>query len=136
MNGYGREIVQYLQKGARRAVHGDQVLERLSARLQERVGRGYSVTNLKYFRVFYQIYADREPAIRHEARDELPGGAAKSHGRPGCVALIRRSAPRSTSIARLARTPEPCSRCVTAIAKQGTRDAYQPLARSSYWQGV
>lgn len=39
------------------------MLEALSARLQERVGRGYSVRNLRYFRSFYQAYIDREPSI-------------------------------------------------------------------------
>lgn len=62
---------QFFQQGAARAEYGDQLLEVLSSRLQTRVGRGYSVTNLKYFRLFYQAYADREPKIRHEARDVL-----------------------------------------------------------------
>ena len=71
----GRELVEYFQAGAARADYGNQLLEVLSARLQAKVGRGYSVTNLKYFRLFYQTYAERIPEIRHEARDELPGGA-------------------------------------------------------------
>jgi hypothetical protein len=53
----GREIVEFVQRGAKRAEYGEQVLEALSARLQERVGRGYSVRNLRYFRSFYQAYA-------------------------------------------------------------------------------
>jgi hypothetical protein len=60
----GREIVQFVQGGAKRAEYGEQMLEALSARLQERVGRGYSVRNLRYFRSFYQAYADRKPSIR------------------------------------------------------------------------
>jgi predicted nuclease of restriction endonuclease-like (RecB) superfamily len=60
----GREIVQFVQGGAKRAEYGERMLEALSARLQERVGRGYSVRNLRYFRSFYQAYADREPLIR------------------------------------------------------------------------
>jgi len=60
----GREIVQFVQGGTKRAEYGEQVLEALSERLQERVGRGYSVRNLRYFRSFYQAYVDREPSIR------------------------------------------------------------------------
>jgi predicted nuclease of restriction endonuclease-like (RecB) superfamily len=60
----GREIVEFVQRGAQRAEYGEQVLEVLSGRLQERVGRGYSVRNLRYFRSFYQVYANREPLIR------------------------------------------------------------------------
>lgn len=67
----GREIVEHLQAGARRAEYGNQLLESLSERLNQRFGRGYSVTNLKYFRLFYQAFADREPKIRHGARDEF-----------------------------------------------------------------
>ena len=62
----GREIVHFVQGGAKRAEYGEQTLEALSSRLQERVGRGYSVRNLRYFRSFYQAYADREPSI-HDA---------------------------------------------------------------------
>ena len=70
----GREIVQELQGGEERAEYGQQVLENLSARLTERYGKGYSVTNLKYFRLFFQAYPGRMNAIRHPAGDELAAG--------------------------------------------------------------
>lgn len=75
----GREIVEYLQKGAARADYGDQVLDVLSVQLGQRFGRGYSVTNLRYFRLFYQLYAEREPKIHHTPCDELVGRAKKHH---------------------------------------------------------
>lgn len=68
----GREIVQALQWGEQRAGYGRQLLSELSASLTRRYGRGFSATNLKYFRLFFQAYADRQPEIRHEPRDELP----------------------------------------------------------------
>jgi predicted nuclease of restriction endonuclease-like (RecB) superfamily len=71
----GREIVQALQGGQDRADYGAALLEGLSKGLQKRYGRGFSVTNLRYFRLFYQAYINRQPEIRHEARDELGGGA-------------------------------------------------------------
>jgi predicted nuclease of restriction endonuclease-like (RecB) superfamily len=71
----GREIVQALQGGQERADYGAALLEGLSKGLQKRYGRGFSVTNLRYFRLFYQVYINRQPEIRHEARDELGGGA-------------------------------------------------------------
>lgn len=67
----GREIVEHLQAGAPRAEYGDELLESLSEGLSQRFGRGYSVTNLKYFRLFYQAYANRQPKIRHAPRDEF-----------------------------------------------------------------
>jgi hypothetical protein len=75
----GREIVEFVQRGAKRAEYGEQVLEVLSARLQERVGRGYSVRNLRYFRSFYQAYADREPLIR-DSRGEFGTGLVPNSG--------------------------------------------------------
>ncbi len=67
----GREIVTALQGGEERADYGGKVLEELSAALTRHYGRGFSVTNLKYFRLFYQTYAERRAEIRHESRDEL-----------------------------------------------------------------
>lgn len=66
----GREIVQGLQGGTERAEYGRQIIESLSARLTERYGNGFSVTNLKYFRLFYQAYPDRLAGIRHPSGDE------------------------------------------------------------------
>src|SRR5690554_2472151 len=67
----GREIVEAVQGGEERAEYGKQVLESLSARLTERYGKGFSVTNLKYFRIFYQAYPDRLAGIRHPTGYEL-----------------------------------------------------------------
>ena len=60
----GREIVQELQQGQGRAEYGKQIIEDLSARLKSCFGRGFSTTNLRYFRTFYTVYTDRLPEIR------------------------------------------------------------------------
>lgn len=70
----GREIVQALQGGEERADYGQALLSGLSQALTQRYGKGFSVSNLRYFRLFYQAYANRRPEIRHEARDELGTG--------------------------------------------------------------
>ncbi len=77
----GREIVQVVQAGDARAEYGQGVLEALSTRLHRRYGKGFSVTNLRYFRLFYQVYTNRVPEIRHKARDESASAArpAKKH---------------------------------------------------------
>lgn len=67
----GREIVQALQGGELRADYGATLLDSLSQSLTKHYGRGFSVTNLKYFRLFYQVYASRRPEIRHEPSDEF-----------------------------------------------------------------
>lgn len=67
----GREIVQELQAGEERAAYGKQVVRELSRRLGEGYGRGFSLTNLQYFRTFYLTYASRVPEIHHIRCGEL-----------------------------------------------------------------
>ncbi len=67
----GREIVHALQGGEQRADYGSALLESVSRALTAQYGRGFSVTNLKYFRLFYQTYASRQPEISHEPRDQF-----------------------------------------------------------------
>ena len=55
----GREIVEEFQRGEERAEYGKKLVEALSASLTERYGKGFSVTNLWYFRQFYLAFADR-----------------------------------------------------------------------------
>ncbi|MBE4598644.1 DUF1016 N-terminal domain-containing protein [Vibrio navarrensis] len=57
----GREIVLQLQQGQQRAEYGKQVIEALSARLNRNYGKGFSATNLWYFRQFYLTYPNRIP---------------------------------------------------------------------------
>ena len=67
----GREIVLEIQGGKERAEYGKQLIEQLSLQLTQKYGRGFSTTNLRYFRTFYTVYADRDPEIRHIAGGEL-----------------------------------------------------------------
>jgi predicted nuclease of restriction endonuclease-like (RecB) superfamily len=67
----GREIVVALQGGEERAEYGERLLGDLSEQLTKRYGRGFSVTNLRYFRLFYQVFSDRAPEIHHSSSDEL-----------------------------------------------------------------
>lgn len=67
----GREIVQALQGGGERASYGQGLLEGLSNELTQRFGRGFSATNLKNCRLFYQAYQNHQPEIRQMASDEL-----------------------------------------------------------------
>jgi hypothetical protein len=64
-----------LQGGEERAEYGERLLGDLSEQLTKRYGRGFSVTNLRYFRlfyqVFYQVFSDRAPEIHHSSSDEL-----------------------------------------------------------------
>ena len=52
----GREIVEVEQAGAKRAGYGDEVIDRLAARLVGRIGRGFGPRTLRRLRLFYQTY--------------------------------------------------------------------------------
>lgn len=62
----GRMIVEYEQQGRMRAVYGDTLIKRLSYDMTIRFGRGFSETNLKMMRLFYQSFP-----IRQTASDEF-----------------------------------------------------------------
>jgi len=68
----GREIVQALQGGDERAEYGKEVVKKLSVRLTGKYGKGFSTTNLWYFRQFYAVFSDRCPEILHKPCGEFP----------------------------------------------------------------
>jgi predicted nuclease of restriction endonuclease-like (RecB) superfamily len=80
----GREIVQEIQGGDERAEYGKQVIEQLSAKLTHRYGRGFSTTNVRYFRTFYTAYSDRIPEIRHIGCGESKA-SGKCHTQSGVL---------------------------------------------------
>ena len=75
----GRLIVEEEQSGLQRAAYGKYLIPELSNYLTERMGRGYSVTNLKQMRKFYQVYA--EDQIGQTLSDQLQNLPAVSTGR-------------------------------------------------------
>lgn len=56
--GVGQYIVEFEQEGNTRAAYGKGVLKRLSERLTEKYGPGWSYTNLTQFRAFYLTYSN------------------------------------------------------------------------------
>ncbi|OGS21407.1 MAG: hypothetical protein A2252_05495 [Elusimicrobia bacterium RIFOXYA2_FULL_39_19] len=67
----GREIVREIQGGEERAKYGEKVIEQLSAQLKGKYGRGFSISNIRYFRTFYTVYSDRKPEIHQIGSGEL-----------------------------------------------------------------
>lgn len=69
----GREIVEEEQRGRSKAGYGERLLADLSSMLMQEFGRGFSVTNLQWFRQFYVEYPDLLK-IHHSLR----GGSAST----------------------------------------------------------
>ncbi len=55
----GREIVEEVQKGEKRADYGKKNVANLSKQLSNKYGKGFSISNLKYFRQFFIAFQDR-----------------------------------------------------------------------------
>jgi predicted nuclease of restriction endonuclease-like (RecB) superfamily len=68
----GRRIVDYEQKGNRRAEYGERILKELSHRLTEELGRGFSKSNLEYMRRFYLEYSENLHQITQTLSGQLP----------------------------------------------------------------
>jgi hypothetical protein len=106
----GREIVQEIQGGKKRADYGKQVLADLSRQLKERYGEGFSETNLKSFRVFYLAYSDRIVPIRHplgaeftESPSSLPKG--RTLGDPLAALSLSAAIPRPAGVESVSTPP-------------------------------
>lgn len=76
----GRIIVEQQQGGQERAEYGAHVIERLSERLTQEFGRGFSVDNLLLMHQFYKTYqGDPIPETLFRESEKLP---TTSTGRP------------------------------------------------------
>lgn len=62
----GKRIVEEEQAGAKKAGYGDNLLDELEELLTNEYGKGFSATNLRYFRQFYLTFP-----IHHAVSDEL-----------------------------------------------------------------
>ncbi len=93
----GREIVQAIQGGDERAEYGKQIIKELSVKLNDKYGRGFSTSNLWYFRQFYIVYSNREPKIRHKVCGKL-GSGEKLHKACGVLDDMSLAVEKSDSI--------------------------------------
>lgn len=66
----GKQIVEAEQGGKSRAAYGEQLLQLVSTSLSSEYGSGFSLSAIKYMRLFHLGYPDLIP-IRHAVRDEF-----------------------------------------------------------------
>lgn len=65
----GRLIVEEEQRGKARAGYGKYLIKELAERLTKEFGKGFTLSNIKYFRQFYLSFS-----IGHAVRGQLPDG--------------------------------------------------------------
>jgi predicted nuclease of restriction endonuclease-like (RecB) superfamily len=65
----GKRIVEEEQQGEKRAAYGEMIVKELSKVLTDEFGRGFSVSNIKYFRQFYLTFPDGQKG--HALRGQL-----------------------------------------------------------------
>ena len=68
--GVGQYIVEFEQEGSARAEYGKGVLKRLSARLTEKFGDGWSYANLRSMRQFYMVYSKMPTGGQQNQNDD------------------------------------------------------------------
>lgn len=131
----GRRIVEFEQHGERRAEYGAEFIERLSADLTRRFGRGFSRPNLQRFREFYLHFPLKEigstlssqstpappPHIRSTVSSESSGRA-----RPTASALAAAGSGSSTLRSIAIALPLPWSHYVRLLSVK------TPTARGFY----
>lgn len=71
--GVGQYIVEFEQGGKARAAYGKGVLIRLSARLKEKYGKGWSVETLTKCRKFYMVFSISSP-LETKSKKIVPTG--------------------------------------------------------------
>lgn len=76
--GVGQYIVEFEQGGKVRAAYGKEVLKRLSARLTEKYGKGWSEDNLENCRKLFLNYSITEPAVRKLNQETISEPAVRN----------------------------------------------------------
>ena len=65
----GKRIVEEEQEGSKKASYGEYLLLELAEKLTKDFGKGFSLTNLKYVRQFYQYFSGH--SISHSLSDQM-----------------------------------------------------------------
>ena len=73
----GRRIVEYEQKGEKRAEYGEALLKKISDDLSPRFGKGFTERNLEHMRQFYFAYPEISHTVRAKFAEE--SSIIKSH---------------------------------------------------------
>lgn len=86
--GVGQYIVEFEQGGETRAAYGKSVLKRLSARLTERYGNGWSVDTLEKSRKFFIEYSNSATLLRNLNEHKISATVSRKLDAPEIVNTV------------------------------------------------
>lgn len=75
----GKYIIEFEQKGKKRADYGSELLVKLSSDLKKRFGKGFSRSNLQLMRIFYEKYPQFGIIDKSQIRQTSTGILSLSH---------------------------------------------------------
>ena len=136
----GQQIVEAEQGGAKRAAYGKALLESLSGRLLAEYGDGFSVSALKYMRLFYLGYPELL-ANRHALRDQSSVDVERASDDGGAGPAIRHALRDESGQAADAWHPGQLNvglswthyRALLKVERREVRDFYEVEASRSGW---
>ena len=128
----GRRIVEFEQGGTTRATYGEELLERLSADLGKRYGRGFSRQNLQQMRQFYLFYLPDQIRQTPSGKSENPSASAKCRTVSG---ILQTASAQFDPAALAACFPLPWSAYVRllGVKNEFARKFYEAEALRSGW---
>ena len=130
----GREIVNEIQQGKERAKYGKLVIEKLSNMLTEKYSRGFSTTNLRYFRNFFTAYSKRLPKICHIGSGEF-SNKGKSHIQSGVLQDILFSTTNNdTELGFSSELGWSHYRCLMRVENRSERLFYEIESEKEHWE--
>jgi predicted nuclease of restriction endonuclease-like (RecB) superfamily len=124
----GRLIVEHEQGGAKRAAYGEAVLDDLSRRLTTDFGRGFDPSNLRYMRLFFQKFPNRD-AVRHT----LPSAGIRDALRHEVKPAEEQNATRSTAPALRTELSWTHYRLLLGVEDDRAREWYMHEAADQHW---
>lgn len=121
----GRYIVEFEQEGRERADYGGRLVERLSADLSARYGRGFSLRNLWQMRAFYLAWP-LAPAARGESiSGRIPQTASAESVLEG-VAMISSAESAQEDIVKILSTEPRIGRILQTLSAECVLEAVAP----------
>lgn len=133
----GREIVEEVQEGEKRAEYGKQVIEKLSEQLTDKFGKGFSAPTLWNFRQFYQTYSQREPTIlSRSGRESTPTPEVHNTVSQEILSLTGRELTVAASIAFNSSLSWSHYRALMRVSNTEARDFYEKGTVECGWTKI